>query len=226
MMERPSEHAICRLCGRDCSDQSHIRDLTGQTFCRECFERAVVSHLASPVTPRVITPPGAEEDSTRDVPRPTSTGSPAPRPDRTQWPTIIGTLSIIVALFMIGGALITLPDEVSIDEARALGSFLASVIITGFHVWLLAAAIGLLYRNRIGVIFLQIWAILYAFVMITLIGIFIVLVPPYLVRELLWSVLISVLVYLGWPVFLIVWFSRGSIRDDVRQWRKQPPTIP
>jgi hypothetical protein len=27
----------------------------------------------------------------------------------------------------------------------------------------------------------------------------------------------------GWPIFLLVWFSRGKIRDEVEQWREGAP---
>lgn len=226
-MQRQHQSAICGLCGNDCSGQSHIRDANGMTFCEGCFDEAVTRKLASPMTPRLIqqTTPSADKavESAPPIARvPAEALTNANERSRPRWPAVMGTTAWIITFpFVLFFAFVTIaitPARASDPEMQGLS--LLAVWMLALTIWHLIAAMRV--RLRIGAGMLLSWSVLVlsAWPLFAIVG-FGFAQTAYIEGARGWSLLgVAVLVaLLVWPIFVLGWFSRGSVRDELQSWR-------
>jgi hypothetical protein len=161
-----------------------------------------------------------------------------PPPPETKWPLVVGIISLVFA----GLALICTPaglvSQQVMPQAQKMMQNLpawmhiyqiaATVIGMGEGVLLLIAGVMLLRRSAPTRVLHMIFAVIR--IVITIVGTPIALMimsgiqaPPQAERMMYISggigVLIGLPLALAYPVFLLIWFMRRKIRDEVESWR-------
>lgn len=173
---------------------------------------------------------------------PTVRTAPRVTSSRTAWPIVIGTVCIVFALLNIALKILELADPTptselfQMSEASAAGfegtnrvSAAASIILS---IWLALGGVGVIMRRYAGVRSLRSWSI----VIIVLVAIaFTCLFGALLLGSgtlpaggdagaaggvgfMFVFLLILMLIGLALPVFLLWWFKRPRIVDEIDQW--------
>jgi hypothetical protein len=145
------------------------------------------------------------------------------------WPIVVGVISIVLAA---GGILnfgFSFIDGLSGNIGRSIGSMVPMVIA----IWLLISGVGVLRRQRSGAANLRNWAIvklLFSFICIGVISVGASLslegllegmemegisIPPGLAYALIFAYLLWLI---SWPVFVLIWLSRPSVKAEVATW--------
>ena len=172
-----------------------------------------------------------------------------PRPPRTSgWPNVVGTIAIVFgALGTLGGAwAIVAPvfvermtslvpgQEASMAAMKkwAAWSLVSALVTLATATILLAGGIGLVKRARWGVIATRIWVFVKIALVATSAGLGYAMQQDTLRAmpqqgfpmsgESLTIVGLAFSVLWGWtlPVFMLIWFSRERIRNEVAGWGK------
>jgi hypothetical protein len=197
--------------------------------------RPRVSHLGSevdrcaPQNPEPSTPPPAS----------------APRP---QWPRVIGTIGIILGIFIFLDQvddllLLTWTEEdwrrifapgIADLIAQATPSvgwrLFSSVIQMGLGVLLFVGSLALRRRSRSGVFVCRLWAWLAIGWTVLTIGWAIWWLQRYAgeipgLSEVSWQgyaafgIVLALVLLLAYPVFLLVWFSKLDVQTEYKTWR-------
>ena len=188
------------------------------------------------------------EDEAPPAPPVMRPSEPVPKQKPTTWPTVVGAIGAAVAglhllgltctalmLTVIGGPSTTGPHADWYEAARpplwlslsdGIGSFLLAAL-------LLIGSANLIGRKAAGAWQCRIWS--WVFIPWS-IGWFVVqlaLQPPVPedletlgpsshlggVAGYAFFMCAYIVLLFGWPIFLIVWFGRGRIRAEVREWR-------
>ena len=170
-----------------------------------------------------------------------------PRPPRTSgWPTVLGTIAIVFGAFGVLGGVWAIVAPVFVEQMANLGlqqdvkmaamrkwaswSRVSAVATIAAAMILLAGGIGLVKRAHWGVGVIQAWAVIRMAVAVgsgvlagmvqweTLAGMRQQGFPIAGETVMAFSVAFSVL--WGWalPVFMLIWFGRRRIRDEVAGW--------
>ena len=193
-------------------------------------------------------PPPVPEDVTRTPP---VLDPPAPRStERSSWPGVIGTLICVFAglgiLQRVFGTIfaaitpwLPLPPEVQLPHDLWLFTLVVSIIGLPVSFIHLMAGIQTLRRKPSA----RRWVIiLFVYVLVTL--------PPWLILQYMsfqhqmsvsqqqggvpagmggfmqgfgaFSMFMGAAFALGWPIFLLIWYSRDSIREEMAAWGSPP----
>ena len=174
---------------------------------------------------------------------------------RSRWPGVLGLVGIIIAVLMFWDALSDLIQVFTWDEqdwVRMLGAETAALIEkfappVGYQVasglinlelsiLLFVASILLLRRQRVGVTLSRVWA----WLVLPLLAIQMLLVltwmkqhlagllrPEWQVSEstiVIWTVFVF-LILAAYPVFLLAWLGRPSVRGDYATWNVGTSTV-
>ncbi len=167
------------------------------------------------------------------------------RETRSTWPTVLGVLAIILGgLGILSCAWLMVPTAPGIEsDPQPSGGVLEAYQAASDPVWLgisavqLVGGIGLIRRRRWSRTVLQVWAVLTLVVAI----VHAVLVPDMLAETMAqqqsgssggpgaapgaFEIVFYVFVLAGMlfsaapPVFVLIWFGRQKIRDEVAAWR-------
>jgi len=174
---------------------------------------------------------------------PSSAGAVPPMPGqpmfRSEWPTVIGITSIVLAglgaIFNLVSmvfqfAVEPMPSDPAERIVGIIGGGIAAVITIGLSVWLGVSGVFLLRRRRGGAISLKAWAwtklAIYGTCMLC-IGAILPFVPlaeidpemagiPIAFFLVVWFVVM--LWFLLWPAFVLIWTFRRRIRDEIATW--------
>jgi hypothetical protein len=160
--------------------------------------------------------------------------------DRRTWPAVIGIISIVVGG---GGALLyaaSLVGAVMQQSERGATGIVGAIIAVGLPlalaVWLLKAGIGVLRRQQTAAVSIRRWAltktILYGTCFALSLGLT-VLASGMIARmqeemgaegaELGIGLMVAGLVVsfgfvLAWPIFILIWFGRDAIQEQIGRW--------
>lgn len=161
------------------------------------------------------------------------------KPSGEAWPLVIGIISIILGA---GGALVAglaLLGSIagsSGSSAYASGASVGRIVGGMFPlllaIWLLMAGIGIVRRNQSSVSQIKRWAITKLVIYGTCMGLMLVTMPsnptgnpnglpPGLsgMQGSIHLIIFLSLVWVSlWPIFVLVWFSRASVKNDVERW--------
>ncbi len=147
-----------------------------------------------------------------------------PVPKRSSWPTVIGVISLVLAGLIVikfAWSTIMLLKIISDSDAISLPWVVVAVqciVVLVTQALLLTAGVFTMMRKSVGRILHLIWAgIRLAFGLISLsltMRAVAGTAPP---NDLIWYLLEGALL-LSYPVFLLIWFSRKKIRNEVRSW--------
>lgn len=170
-------------------------------------------------------------------------------PPRTIWPAILGAVAIVLGAVLIigtianavGAQLENTPVMVAATQAATRGPSHASVYFLldlALAVLLLLGGIGLARRMPAAVLLLKRWAILniiysvgtFVVSMIVIVVIYSMgkqalewpSLPPRATGKLLFAA-IGVVVSAFPSVFILAWFGRQKIKDEVATWEQTPP---
>jgi len=163
---------------------------------------------------------------------PVPTAPPAGGP---VWPEVIGVLSIVIGgerlVSAAGGMIGSLVGQVlkgTMPNLPRLGSFAWQLaVVHGTRnlacMLLVAAGVLLLRRRRVTVPLHWMAAAGTLIAQVLLLGFYVRLFPFRTAPEPSWTRMlpasVSGTVQLGYPVFAVVWFLRGSVRRQMRSWR-------
>jgi len=170
-------------------------------------------------------------------------------PDPSRWPTVIGASSIILASLGLAGGCCGMaspflpgffsdmvpPEQIELMRASqppVLWVISASLIGLAVSTLLLLAAIGILRRRSSGVTLCKVWAwINIPWAAISIIAsIYIHLQVPQDAQQmgvvlqyvfLAFGICFTLLFGLGFPLFLLLWFSRARIKEEVDAWEAE-----
>jgi hypothetical protein len=165
---------------------------------------------------------------------PVEAATPPAGDRRTTWPLVIGTISIVLG--SVGALQYGAGFYFVITELRYLGPIAVSALILLLSVWLLMAAIGVVRRKGRAVQSLRRWALVkIAIYGISMAGVIVALFTMSNVAAKFAQLLgpktnymgpgafaVALLVVLSWfllwPTVILIWLSRGSVRDEVERW--------
>ena len=170
-------------------------------------------------------------------------------PDPSRWPTLIGVVSILLASLGLAAGCCGMaspflpgffsdmvpPEQIELMRASqppVLWVISASLIGLAVSTLLLLAAIGILRRRSSGVTLCRVWAwINIPWAAISIIAsIYIHLQVPQDAQQmsvglqyvfLAFGICFTLLFGLGFPLFLLLWFSRARIKEEVDAWEAE-----
>jgi ribosomal protein L40E len=154
------------------------------------------------------------------------------------WPAVIGTISVVLGG---GGALINgMNVHVNVAGQRDLGQSPLPAILAGavsilLSLWLLLAGIGIIRRQSTAVSNIRKWAIvkivLYGTCLTCVTGVLLFAADAAAKQDprlaqfgdakaiVLIVMIVLIAWFLAWPIFILWWFGRDKVREDIRDWR-------
>jgi hypothetical protein len=159
-------------------------------------------------------------------------------PNRTAWPIVIGIISIVFGASGAAlGALQLIVSFLQYDSSRPfsyqLGRFGGSGLIFSLALWLLVSGIGICRRESSAVNSIKRWAILKLALYTVCLGLLILTLGmsssehhpqarPGTVEAMIAGLGVALVLvwawFAAWPAFVLIWFARSSIQDQVAQW--------
>ncbi len=158
-------------------------------------------------------------------------------PSGAAWPLVVGITSIV---FGAGGAIVaalSLLGNLASSSGNSSGAYSAGRLAGGIvpvvlALWLLSSGIGIVRRNSGAVSQIKRWAVVKLVLYCTCISLMLATMPanptgnpnglPAAFGSLkgnMTAILVGALVWVSiWPVFVLIWFSRASVKRDVEQW--------
>jgi hypothetical protein len=174
---------------------------------------------------------GRQVESTGDEARPAVS---AVETGRVVWPTIVGVISIVLG----GGGAVVYGGSIVMVILRGSLSWPSGVTIVamGLAIWLLLAGIGVIRRQQTAAVSMRRWAITKT--VLCAVGFVVVLALTILAEDItdtitetlgtdvatlgmatFYILLLAMLLWtILWPVFVLVWFSRASIQEQIGRW--------
>jgi hypothetical protein len=168
--------------------------------------------------------------------------SPYAPPRRTVWPAVIGILSICLSgLALVGLPLGLLMEQINPAQRKLMESMpdwyrtvypLTQVLTAVLYIPLLVAGISLLRRAPLGRTLHLVCAAVFIVWRLASIPLVLTLMahiadgmnmPAHLKSMMQAAAIIGIPIGFIYPVFLLVWFTRRKIRDEVAGWRNGIP---
>ena len=159
------------------------------------------------------------------------------------WPMVVGITSIV---FGAGGAIVAALSLLNglLGSAGSGGGWYSSgnvaggLLPLGLSLWLTSAGVGIVRRHEPAVTQIKRWAMVKLVLYGSCLGITLVALPTMVKNNPnalppalsvyasnLTLILTVMLVWVSaWPVFVLIWFSRASVKRDIEQWN-QPVEI-
>ncbi len=144
---------------------------------------------------------------------------------KTTWPIVFGILSFVIAGFYLLGTIVSLAICLNPDlENKPFVSIILGSSITLFLLIVLAllifGGIFILLRKLVGRVILLVYSwILIGLMCASLIGFSLMFI---ITSEMpIWVLalnLTSISIHLIFPIFLVIWFSRRKIKEEVKSW--------
>lgn len=156
------------------------------------------------------------------------------------WPVVIGVISLIIAIGGIGWNVLDFAlsvgagppmasDDPSFSAGYSSGMVARTVILILLSLWLLFAAIRVLQQKQSGVSNMRAWAkakiVLASFSATCLVALLIVgnsAIPeeeiPGGMEMLVVYGILALALFISWPIFVLIWFRRDAIEQQVAQW--------